>query len=181
MALHTQLPIYKVAYDFLDIITELARSMPRDFKQSIGGKHRIGARHYIRYVDDFILLHESPQWLNAAREQIEAFLADQLHARLNPAKTVLQPIARGIDFVGHVIRPWHRTTRPRTVGEAVRRVATLDAADLFETANSYFGLLRQASHSHHDRARLANALRRRGHCIAGNLTKTYRHLTQETT
>ena len=24
------------------------------------------ARHYIRYVDDFILLHESPQWLNAA-------------------------------------------------------------------------------------------------------------------
>jgi len=40
MALHTQLPIYKVAYDFLDIITELARSMPRDFKQSIGGKLR---------------------------------------------------------------------------------------------------------------------------------------------
>jgi len=140
-------------------------------------KHRIGARHYIRYVDDFILLHESPQWLNAAREQIEAFLSDRLHARLNPAKTVLQPIARCVDFVGHVIRPWHRTTRPRTVGEAVRRVATLDAAALFETANSYFGLLRQASHSHHDRARLANALRRRGHCIAGDLTKTYRRST----
>jgi RNA-directed DNA polymerase len=28
-------------------------------------KHQLRARHYVRYVDDFILLHESPQWLNA--------------------------------------------------------------------------------------------------------------------
>lgn len=42
------------------------------------------------------------------------------------------------------------------------------------TANSYFGLLRQASHSHTDRAQLANVLRRRGHSVAANLTKTYR-------
>ncbi len=42
------------------------------------------------------------------------------------------------------------------------------------TANSYFGLLRQAQHSHHDRAILANALRRRGHCVKADLTKTYR-------
>lgn len=30
MALHTQLPIYRVAYDLLDTITDLARNMPRD-------------------------------------------------------------------------------------------------------------------------------------------------------
>lgn len=40
MALHTNLPIYKVAYDLLDIITDLAKNMPRDFKGSIGGKLR---------------------------------------------------------------------------------------------------------------------------------------------
>ncbi|MFA6121883.1 MAG: four helix bundle protein [Sideroxydans sp.] len=40
MALHTNLPIYKVAYDFLDVVTDLAKNMPRDFKQSIGGKLR---------------------------------------------------------------------------------------------------------------------------------------------
>ena len=89
-------------------------------------------------------------------------------------KTILQPIDRGVDFVGQVIRPWHRSTRTRTVNEAVRRVSTIDAEDLFETANSYFGLLRQANHSHHERAKLANALRRRGHAISGDLTKTYR-------
>ena len=40
MALHTALPIYKVAYDLLDIITDLSKNMPRDFKASIGGKLR---------------------------------------------------------------------------------------------------------------------------------------------
>lgn len=40
MANHTNLPIYKVAYDLLDAITDLAKNMPRDFKQSIGGKLR---------------------------------------------------------------------------------------------------------------------------------------------
>jgi len=38
MALHTNLPIYKVAYDLLDVVTDLVKNMPRDFKQSIGGK-----------------------------------------------------------------------------------------------------------------------------------------------
>lgn len=40
MALHTDLPIYKVAYDLLDTITDLSKNMPRDFKVSIGGKLR---------------------------------------------------------------------------------------------------------------------------------------------
>src|SRR3972149_5223890 len=38
--LHTNLPIYKVAYDLLNTITDLAKNMPRDFKMSIGGKLR---------------------------------------------------------------------------------------------------------------------------------------------
>ena len=38
MATHTQLPIYKAAYDLLDVVTDFVKHMPRDFKQSIGGK-----------------------------------------------------------------------------------------------------------------------------------------------
>lgn len=38
MAKHTDLPIYKVAYDLLDAVTDLVKNMPRDFKRSIGGK-----------------------------------------------------------------------------------------------------------------------------------------------
>jgi RNA-directed DNA polymerase len=137
-------------------------------------KHGLRCKHYIRYVDDFVLLHESAQWLNEALASINDFLPAKLRARLNPTKTVLQPVDRGIDFVGQVIKPWHRTLRRRTFNEAMRRVRTIDANDLFETANSYYGLLRQATHSHHDRTRLSNELRRRGHCIAGDITKTFR-------
>ncbi len=137
-------------------------------------KHQLRARHYIRYVDDFLLLHESTDWLNAAHADIEAWLPAHLGVSLNPAKTILQPVDRGVDFVGHVIKPWHRSTRRRTVHEAVRKVTVTPAEDLLEVGNSYFGLLRQAEHSHHDRAMVANALRRRGHSISGDFTKTYR-------
>ena len=40
MALHSELPIYKVAYDLLMHVARISRSIPRDFKQSIGGKVR---------------------------------------------------------------------------------------------------------------------------------------------
>jgi RNA-directed DNA polymerase len=40
--------------------------------------------------------------------------------------------------------------------------------------NSYFGLLRQASHGHTDRTRIANLLLERGHAVNGEITKTYR-------
>ena len=141
-------------------------------------KHGLRCRHYIRYVDDFVLLHQSPQWLNDAKRKIEAVLHDQLAARLNPTKTILQPIQNGIDFVGQVISPWRRTVRRRSFNEAVRRVREIDAQDLMETGNSYFGLLRQASHSHNDRAQLANELRRRGYTIKSDLTKTYRRSSE---
>jgi hypothetical protein len=137
-------------------------------------KHRVHARHYVRYVDDFVLLHESPQWLNQALADIDAFLPARLGARLNPTKTILQPAARGIDFVGHVIRPFHTRPRRRTVRQAVDRLRTMDADTVHQAANSYFGLLRQSSSSHADRAKVAKAVLRRGHMVNGTLTKTYR-------
>ena len=137
-------------------------------------KHQLHARHYIRYVDDFLLLHESAQWLNQAKAEIEAFIERELHVRLNPAKTILQPIARGIDFVGQVIKPWRSSIRRRTFNDALHRMAAMDSADVYTTANSYFGMLGQASRSHRDRARLANLVRRRGHSVNRQLTKTYR-------
>jgi RNA-directed DNA polymerase len=45
------------------------------------------------------------------------------------------------------------------------------------TGNSYFGLLRQSPSSHYDRADLANAMRKRGFTVKGDLTKAYRTST----
>jgi RNA-directed DNA polymerase len=135
-------------------------------------KHTLRAKHYIRYVDDFVFLHESPQQLNQWLAEVEAFLP-RLGAKLNPTKTILQPVNRGVDFVGHVIKPWRRSTRKRSLAQALKRTAAAPAEDLRETANSYFGLLSQASHSHKDRAALARVVLKRGNSVNAALTKTF--------
>jgi RNA-directed DNA polymerase len=168
---HLGLPIGNLSSQFfanvfLDVLDQYA-------------KHGLRARRYIRYVDDFILLHESRDWLAAAHADIAAFLPERLHVQLNPRKTILQPVERGIDFVGHVIKPWTTRTRRKTVTRAVSRLADVDTDRVHATANSYFGLFRQSNSSHADRAYLARALLRRGHSVNHMLTKTYRRKSHE--
>lgn len=72
----------------------------------------------------------------------------------------------------------------RGLGDKVQqhRIEHMPPADTFAAGNSYLGLLRQASKSHHDRTRIANALRKRGHAIQADMTKAYpRPLTKGTT
>jgi RNA-directed DNA polymerase len=136
-------------------------------------KHQLRAPHYVRYVDDFVLVHQSPQWLNRALANITAMLPARLGLQLNPSKTILQRVDNGIDFVGHVIKPWRRTTRPRTLRTALRRLADMPAEDVFAAGNSYLGLVRQASHSHIEQVQIAQALLARGHCVNAPFTKAF--------
>ena len=50
-------------------------------------KHQLKARHYLRYVDDFVLLHPDPAQLVAWRDAIEAFLAQRLGLALKERST----------------------------------------------------------------------------------------------
>ncbi|WP_045952840.1 RNA-directed DNA polymerase [Achromobacter xylosoxidans] len=135
-------------------------------------KHHLRGRHYVRYVDDFVLLHPSAQWLVQALASVNAYLPT-LGLALNPRKTIIQPINRGVDFAGHVIKPWRREVRRRSIRTALKRIEELPQEQVFETGNSYLGLLRHAD-GHHDRALIANALRKRGHSVSADLTKAYR-------
>jgi len=137
-------------------------------------KHRIGARHYVRYVDDMVLLHESHEWLNQAAAEIGAFVTERLGLALNPRKTILQPIERGVDFVGQIIKPWRRVLRRTTYDNALAAVSAKSGEDLMRSANSYLGLLRQSDHSHKARARVARIALRKGHCVDGGFTKVFR-------
>lgn len=134
-------------------------------------KHKLRGQAYVRYVDDFILMHPSTAWLHEAEHRISAFLRERLQLELNPRKTIRQPIARGIDFVGHLIKPWRTIIRRRTINTAMARLDQVPAADLQNYGTSLFGLLRQSSHNHLDRARLAKALRYRGAWVDAPLTR----------
>lgn len=134
-------------------------------------KHVLGARHYIRYVDDFVILDESAEYLNYCRAELELFLPDRLGLDLNRSKTIIQPVSRGVDFVGQVVKPWRRTLRRRTFNDAKARLAQLPEEKVYRSANSYLGLCRQASHGFEDRTEIANLVRRRGFAVDGQFTK----------
>ena len=137
-------------------------------------KHRIGARHYIRYVDDMVLLHESPEWLSRAGAEIGDFVQSRLSLFLNPRKTILQPIERGVDFVGQIIKPWRRVLRNTTRDNAWTTLSDKRGCDFMRSANSYFGLFRQTDHSHGIRVRLARVALHKGHCVNWQFTKVFR-------
>lgn len=78
MALHTSLPIYKVAYDLLNVVTEITRNMPRDFKRSLGERIREEC------VDLVILIFRA----NCAKDKVPHL--DQLLERLQVTELLLR-------------------------------------------------------------------------------------------
>ena len=63
-------------------------------------KHTLKAKYYIRYVDDFIIIHPSHKQLHIWKEAIDVFLTANLKIQLHPHKTHIFPLVRGVDFVG---------------------------------------------------------------------------------
>lgn len=63
-------------------------------------KHKLKAKYYIRYVDDFVILHSSKSQLEIWRENIGKFLNKNLKIELHPEKSKIVSLSRGIDFVG---------------------------------------------------------------------------------
>ena len=80
-------------------------------------KHTLKAKRYLRYVDDFVLVHHDRAQLQAWHGQIERSLAHRLGLSLK-ADVRLRQLSSGIDFLGYVVRPSHTRVRPRVVAHA---------------------------------------------------------------
>jgi RNA-directed DNA polymerase len=80
-------------------------------------KHELKVPRYVRYVDDFVLVHESRAQLMAWQEAIERFLQDRLRLALKPEQR-LEQLASGIDFLGYIVFPRHTLVRRRVVVHA---------------------------------------------------------------
>lgn len=102
-------------------------------------KHRLKARHYIRYADDFVIMSEDKEWLVAILAKIDKFLADRLKLQLHPQKVHLKTLASGIDFLGWVHFSNHRVLRNKTKRRMMRKMK--DSAKP-ESLASYLGLLK---------------------------------------
>jgi len=80
-------------------------------------KHTLKAKRYLRYVDDFVLVHRDRAQLAEWQQQITDFLARELQLRLKP-DIRLRPLQDGIDFLGYIVRPSHTLVRRRVVTHA---------------------------------------------------------------
>lgn len=75
----------------------------------------LGITRYIRYVDDFVVFHESIEYLRNVEKEIESFLRTQLNLSVCKDKTILKNITNGIDFLGYFIKPTHTLVRRKIV------------------------------------------------------------------
>lgn len=62
-------------------------------------KERLGIKYYIRYMDDFILIHNDRKHLEYCQQIIAEKLAE-IGFELHPKKTKIYPVANGIKFLG---------------------------------------------------------------------------------
>jgi RNA-directed DNA polymerase len=101
-------------------------------------KHKLHARYYVRYADDFVLFSEDKEWLTKQVPLIADFLGTKLRLSLHPDKLYIKSFASGVDFLGWVHFPTHRVTRTTTKRRMVRRIKEHPTN---ETLQSYLGLL----------------------------------------
>jgi len=86
-------------------------------------KHTLKCRHYVRYVDDFVLLAADAAQLRQWQGQIDEFLANTLFLKCKEA-AVSQPLCQGIDFLGYGVFAGHRRVRPRVVAHCRAQLQT---------------------------------------------------------
>lgn len=104
-------------------------------------KHKLKAKYYLRYVDDFIILSSDKKELEDFRCKIEEFLRNRLRLRLHPQKQKISQIKNGIDFVGYFIKPDYVLVRRRVIGEYRYRLARhlkKSSKNWQQTRSSYF-------------------------------------------
>lgn len=87
-------------------------------------KHKLKAKHYIRYADDFVFLHRDKKYPEGLAPQISDFLWAHLKLTLHPDKLFLKTLASGVDFLGWVVFPHHRALRTATKRRMFSRVGS---------------------------------------------------------
>lgn len=105
-------------------------------------KHRLKAKYYIRYADDFVFFSENRKWLENLISKIRDYLEQNLKLQLHPKKVSITTLASGIDFLGWVHFADHRVLRTASKKRMMKRISE-NPSD--PTLQSYLGLLKHGN------------------------------------
>ncbi len=114
-------------------------------------KHKLKAKYYIRYADDFVFLSENKEWLEGKIVETKQFLKKELELELHPKKVSVKTLSRGIDFLGYIIFPHHKVLRTKTKKRMFKKLSEkyqdlksgkIKKESFEQSLQSYLGILK---------------------------------------
>jgi len=91
-------------------------------------KAELGVKYYFRYCDDVVILSASKQELREVLGKVRRFIEERLRLTMKSNYQIFPVEARGIDFLGYVIRHDYTLIRKRIKQRAARRLASVKSA-----------------------------------------------------
>ncbi len=88
-------------------------------------KHTLKAKYYLRYVDDFVILHQSKKILEKYKQKIDLFLREKLALELHPHKSKIIILDRSINFLGFRIFYHYRLIRKKNICKSQQKFRQL--------------------------------------------------------
>lgn len=81
-------------------------------------KQKLNIKHYIRYMDDLLIVSANKGALSDYQRLVDEFLRDELKLELHPSRQ--WGMSQGVDFLGFVICKHHTVLRPKTKRRMLR-------------------------------------------------------------
>ena len=97
-------------------------------------KHELKVKYYLRYGDDFILIHRDLEKLHHFRARVVKFLEMELKLDLNPKNDKILKVRHGLKFLGVVLWPNGRKLNKRSICRVQSRLC-------HKNVSSYYGLV----------------------------------------
>ena len=114
-------------------------------------KHTVKAKYYLRYCDDFVIVHQDKKYLAELSGIIQEFLQHHLHLSLHPKKVTIRKTTQGVDFLGYVILPHYIVLRTKTKRRIYKKIQQkmknlneefISAEQYHQSVQSYLGVLK---------------------------------------
>jgi len=106
-------------------------------------KHVVKAKYYIRYADDFVIIHRDKNYSENLMGQMASYLHLNLRLDLHPKKVFLTTLASGMDFLGWKHFPKHRVLRTSTKRRLFQNLkAKKESGNIESIKQSYLGMLK---------------------------------------
>lgn len=108
-------------------------------------KHKLKAKYYMRYADDFLFLSKNKKLLREYVDVLRQFLNNELKLELHPDKISIRRLDNGVDFLGYIILPHYILPRTKTKRRIFRKMEeNINSSSFEQSLQSYLGYLGHA-------------------------------------